>query len=97
MKTETKEDFGATIPFTPDSLKTLKNKGFQYVQVKGFTSDKRLDYVDPHYMILIPIKNLPEDPGKIEIYEPIHSQLLLDWADQPHDGMKILISFRRND
>src|SRR5690349_3042900 len=96
MKAETREDFGTT-PFTTAALQTLKNKGFQYVQVKGLTSERRLDYMEPRYLILIPVKNLPDDPGRIEIYEPINSQLLMDWADHPNDGMEVLISFRKNE
>lgn len=97
MKNESRGDLGPTSPFTAAALKTLINKGFRYVQVKGFTSDKRLDYVEPRYLVLIPIKNLPDDPGKIEIYEPINSQLLQDWADRPHDGIEVLVSFRKSE
>lgn len=96
MKNETRENFGTTTPFTIAALETLKNKGFRYVQVKGFTSDKRLDYMEPRYLVLIPMKELPVDGGKIEIYEPINSQLLLDWATNSNDGMRILISLNKN-
>jgi hypothetical protein len=95
MKNETREDFGTTAPFTMAALETLKNKGFQYVQVKGFTSDKRLDYIEPRYLLLIPMKALPVEPGVIEIYESINSQLLQDWATQPTDGMKVLIAVNK--
>jgi hypothetical protein len=95
MKNETREDFGTTAPFTMAALETLKNKGFQYVQVKGFTSDKRLDYIEPRYLLLIPMKALPVEPGVIEIYESINSQLLQDWATQPSDGMKVLIAVNK--
>lgn len=96
MKNETNESFGKTTPFTRAVLETLKNKGFQYVQVKGFTSDKRLDYIEPRYLVLIPMKTLPEAPGSIEIYEAINSQLLQEWATHPNDGMQVLISFNEN-
>jgi hypothetical protein len=96
MKAETKEDFGATTPFTSAALQILINKGFQYVQVKGFTADRRLDYMEPRFLVLIPVKSLPED-GKIEIYEPINSQLLVDWANHPQEGMKVLISINRKE
>ncbi|OQP54539.1 hypothetical protein A4H97_21455 [Niastella yeongjuensis] len=96
MKNETKEDFRKTLPFTKAVLETLQDKGFQYVQVKGFTSDKRLDYMEPRYLVLIPIKTLPEAPDSIEIYEPINSQLLQEWAAHPHTGMQVFISFNKN-
>lgn len=96
MKNETKENFGTTAPFTIAALETLKNKGFRYVQVKGFTSDKRLDYMEPRYLVLIPLKELPVDGSTIEIYEPINSKLLLEWANQPRDRMEILISLNKS-
>lgn len=93
MKNEIREeDFGATVPFTVAVLESLKNGGFQFVQVKGFTADKKLDYMEPRYLVLTPMKALPVEPGKIEIYEPINSQLLQDWATNPGNGMKVLIS-----
>ena len=95
MKNETREDFGTTAPFTMAALEVLKNKGFKYVQVKGFTSDKRLDYMEPRYLVLIPMKELPVEPGEIEIYECINSQLLQDWATHPGEGMKVLVSFNK--
>ena len=95
MKNEAKEDFGTTAPYTMAALETLKKKGFRYVQVKGFTSDKRLDYIEPRYLVLIPMKSLPVGQGEIEIYEPIDSQLLLDWATYPRDGIQVLISFNK--
>ena len=80
MTKEVNEDFGKTALFTIAVLETLKDKGFPYVQVKGFTSDKKLDYMEPRYLVLIPMKTLPETPGSIEIYEAINSELLKKWA-----------------
>ena len=60
MTKEINEDIGKTAPFTIAVLETLKNKGFRYVQVKGFTSDKKLDYMEPRYLVLIPMKTLPD-------------------------------------
>lgn len=96
MKNETREDFGKTTPFTRAVLETLKDKGFLYVQVKGFTADKRPDYMEPRYLVLIPMKSLPEIPGSIEIYEAINSRLLEEWATHPREGMQVLISFNKN-
>lgn len=95
MKNETKENFGTTAPFTLAALETLKSKGFQYVQVKGFTRDRRLDYMEPHFLVLIPLKELPAG-GNIEIYESINSKLLLEWAAHPRDRMEILVSLNKS-
>jgi hypothetical protein len=95
MKNETKRDFGTTAPFTMAALEALKKKGVRYVQIKGFTSDKRLDYMEPRYMVLIPMMDLPVGAGEIEIYESINSKLLQEWATHFGDGFKVLISLEK--
>jgi hypothetical protein len=95
MKNETRENFGTTTPFTLAALEMLKSKGFLYVQIKGFTSDKRLDYMEPRFILLVPIMALPDEPGKIEIYESISSKLLQDWATHPGSGMEVLIAVNK--
>ncbi len=64
MKNETRENFESTTKLTVQGLQILKDRGFRYVQVKGFTMDKRLDYMELHYFMLVPIKELPDDPNK---------------------------------
>jgi hypothetical protein len=91
MKNEIRDGFGATTLFTIAALEALKDKGYRYVQIKGFTADKKLDYMEPRYWVLIPMKELPAGKGEIEIYEPINSQTLVEWATHPHDGMKVLV------
>ena len=91
MKNETQQNKSASSDFTLKALQKLKDSGFRYVQIKGFTRDNRLDYIEPYYFVLIPIKNLPDDPNKKEIYEPINSSLLEDWANLPHERIKIVI------
>ena len=90
MKNETKENFEATIRLSHSALKKLKEEGFRYVQVKGFSIDRHSDYMSPHYLMLVPIKDLPDDHNKKEIYEPINSTILLDWAS--NDDMEVLIA-----
>jgi hypothetical protein len=92
MKAQQKEHAGPSNLLTPTKLQKLKNKGFRYVQVRGFTSDKRLDYVDPRYIVLVPMKDLPGEQGEKEIYEPIDSKLLMDWANEPNEGVEVLVA-----
>lgn len=92
MKNETKENFGPTVLFTLQALEGLKDRGFRYVRVNAFTQDKRPDYMEPHYFVLVPIKDLPDDPAKKGIYEPINSPLLTDWANFPNEGIKVLVT-----
>ena len=73
-------------------LQTLARQGYKYVQIKGLTSDKRYDYLAPRFLLLIPLKELPEDPRERDIYEPIPSPLLDQWAQESDDHFKILIA-----
>ena len=92
MKNEAGENIGSTIVLSVDVLLRLKNKGFKYVQVKGFSSDRKSDYMVPGYLVLVPIKELSTDPNKKDIYEPIDSQLLINWANSPNVGIKVLVA-----
>ncbi|MBS1600740.1 MAG: hypothetical protein JST75_21145 [Bacteroidetes bacterium] len=95
MKNETEEDFGSSLKLTRPLLQKLKDRGFRYVQVMGFTSDRRLDYMEPRFLLLVPIMELSDDPAKQEIYEPINSKILEDWANSPDEGIEILISLNK--
>jgi hypothetical protein len=80
MTNEERQNLGTVTPLTLPALQKLKNKGFRFMQVNGFSSDKRLDYMEPRYFILVPMKDLPAENDRKGIYEPIDSQLLADWA-----------------
>jgi len=76
---------------TPEVLEELIKRGFKYMIVSSYSHDKRPDYMEPHYFILEPVKQLPDDVNKKGIYEPIESPLLMEWAKHPHVGARILI------
>ena len=92
MRKHLSEGTRQTIPLTQIALKALENKGYRYVQVKAFGSDKRFDYIDPRIFIMVPIKELPEDQISKEIYEPIGSDLLKQWAEEVDDMTEFLIA-----
>jgi len=92
MKNETRENFGATNLLTPSVLQNLKNKGFRYVQVTGFSSDRKPDYMEPRYFMLVPVKDLPGNQQEQGIYEPIDSKILMDWANSPYEGVEVLVA-----
>jgi len=81
----------ATIRLTKKSLQQLKDLGFRYVLVKGYTPDKRNDYIELNYFTLVPVMELPEDPAQKEIFAPIDSDILDEWASQPDNGIKAFI------
>jgi hypothetical protein len=80
MTNETKNNFNCHKPFTVEALAELENKGFKYVQVKGFTMDHHPEYVEPHYIMLVPIRSLSTNRAKMDIYEDISSATIRDWA-----------------
>jgi len=85
------ENSKSDIRLTKESLQHLKDSGFRFVLVKSYTTDRRVDYIDPNYFTLVPVKDLPEDPNKKEIYEPIDSEILSEWARFPDEGVKVII------
>ncbi len=82
----------ATVEFSVKSLDKLQLDGYKFVQVKGLTMDKHYDYVEPHVLVLVPMKELPTDPLKRDIYEPIKSELLYKWASEVNEYPQIVIS-----
>jgi hypothetical protein len=73
-------------------LSLLEDKGYRFVQVIGLTLDKHYDYVEPHFLMLIPIKELPIDQSEKGIYEPIGSDLLKQWANDINSSTDVFIS-----
>jgi hypothetical protein len=92
MKNEIKENFGPSVILTLQTLEELRGRGFRYVSVNAFTTDKRPDYMEPRYFVLVPMKDLPDDINKKGIYEPINSQLLRDWATFPNEGINVFVT-----
>jgi len=81
-----------TIPLTQNALQRIEKEGFKYVQVKGLTIDKHYDYIDPHFLVLVPLKELPTEQEKKDIYEPVKSELLRKWANEKQDYLEIVIA-----
>jgi hypothetical protein len=92
MRKANAEASSGTIPFNTVSLQQLQAQGYHFVQVKGFTIDKHYDYIDPHTLVLLPLRSLPSDPDKKDIYEPIPSELLMKWASELNEYPEIVIS-----
>lgn len=80
MKKEKKTVFHKVKPFTKHIMHQLQENGFRYVQVRGYTSDKRLDYMEPQIMVLIPIKELSDNGMGSGIYESLDSPILEIWV-----------------
>jgi len=76
----------------PETLSLLESKGYKFVLVKGLTIDNHYDHVDPHYLILVPVKELPKDPALKDVYAPLHSEILQQWAMEKNDTTEIVIT-----
>jgi hypothetical protein len=81
-----------TFHFDLNALEELQNKGYRYVQIKGLTLDKHYDYISPHFIVLVPIKELPSNQAKKDIYEPIESEILQEWAKEIDNHVEIVIA-----
>ena len=82
----------ATVEFSVKALDSLQSKGYKFVHVIGLTADNHYDYTDPHCLLLVPLKELPTDPEKRDIYEPIESELLYKWAEEINEHPRIVIA-----
>lgn len=91
MKNTIKANLQGAIPLTPLLLQQLKKKGFEYVRVQALTGDRMLDYIEPRYLLLIPIKELSNDPAQKGIYEPVDSNILQQWANSPDECVEVFV------
>ena len=91
MKNDLKEP-DSKKKLTLASLQKLKKKGFRYVQIHGFFPVKHLDYMEPRYFVLVPLKNLPTETDQKGIYEPIESEILTEWAKTEDEGFDVFLA-----
>lgn len=86
MTNETKNNYLFHKPLTTAALIILQEKGYKYLQVQGFTMDHHAEYVEPHYLMLVPVKELS---ANMDIYEPIDSDLINEWANNSKDNGRL--------
>jgi hypothetical protein len=92
MRKAIAESKSGNIAFSAKALDHLHSRGYNFVQVKGFTQDHHYEYIEPHFLVLVPLKELPSDPLKKDIFEPITSELLYKWADETNEFPQIVIA-----
>jgi hypothetical protein len=91
MRNGISESLGA-VPFDVHVLENLKSKGYKYVQIKGLTTDKHYDYIEPSFLLLVPLIKLPSDQNQKDIYEPIMSPILEQWATEAGNHLEVIIA-----
>ncbi len=79
------------VRLTSQSLRTLREQGFRYVLVNGYTAERQFDYIALTSFVLVPVKELPEEPGQKGIYAPIDSDILDEWASESGNGINAFI------
>ena len=84
------------MPLTNEALHNLQLKGYKYLQVQGYTLDHHPEYVEPHYLMLVPIKSLSANREKMDIYEDIDSDLIKEWVKggSNDNGLEIFLAHR---
>jgi hypothetical protein len=91
MTNEIKNNYLYHKPLTAEALHSLQLKGYKYLQVQGFTIDHHAEYVEPHYLMLVPFKDLPMD-----IYEPINSELVNEWISNSANSDRLEVFLAGN-
>ena len=81
------------IRLTIKTLQQLKDRGFQYVLIKGYSLSRKTDYIELNSFSLTPVKELPEDPAEKEIFAPVDSDILLEWASPENNGVEAFIEY----
>lgn len=81
-----------TMAYTQQTLDKLKQTGYQFFQIKGLTIDMHFEYTEPYYIVLVPIKALPEEQEEKDIYAPINSDIVQKWVTENNEYPKILIA-----
>lgn len=76
---------------TRQVLENLKASGYRYVVVEGYTVDRRQDFIEMNHFVLRPLRDLPNLPGDLGIFESIDSPILDEWADAPDGSIQAFI------
>ena len=95
MRKGISESKNANIDFSSGVVKKLKSKGYKYFLVKGLTADRHFDYVHPFLLVLVPVRELPEDQEQKGIYAPLDSAMLEEWASEGDERMKVTIDLSK--
>ena len=91
MTNELKSNYQGHRALTFEALDSLQKKGYKYLQVQGFTLDHHPEYVEPNYLLLVPIKELSANREKMDIYEEINSELIREWVTSTDNSDRLEI------
>ncbi|MEP7254478.1 MAG: hypothetical protein ABI666_01815 [Ferruginibacter sp.] len=85
MTNEMKRNFDNHSSLTIKALDDLKEKGYKYLQVQGFTMDHHPEYIEPYYLMLVPVKSLTANKAAMDVYEEISGETIINWAKRSDD------------
>ena len=80
-----KKNYDNHCTLTLAALDQLKEKGYQYLQVQGFTMDHHPEYIEPYYLMLVPVKSLTANKAPMDVYEKISGETIINWAKRSDD------------
>ncbi len=92
MRKAITDALSGTMAYTQETLDKLDKRGYKFFHIKGLTIDKHYDYTEPYYIILVPIKALPEEQKDKDIFEPINSNIFAKWVNENNEYPKILVA-----
>lgn len=92
MRKGINEAMSGTMAYTQQTVDELDRTGYKFFQIKGLTIDKHFDYTEPYYILLVPIKALPEEQEAKDIYEPINSEIFQKWVNENNEYPKIMVA-----
>lgn len=92
MRKGINEAMSGTMAYTQQTVDELDRTGYKFFQIKGLTIDKHFDYTEPYYILLVPIKALPEEQEEKDIYEPINSEIFQKWVNENNEYPKIMVA-----
>ncbi len=76
---------------TVESLQRIRSLGFQYFLIKGYAPGRKADYIELGFFTLVPVVELPIKQEEMEIYAPIDSEIVDEWASQKEGGVQAFI------
>ncbi len=95
MRKAVAEGRSASLRLSTALLEKLNANGYPFVQVKWLTPDRHYDFVVPESIVLIPMRKLPDDPSKKDVYERTDSDLLKQWAENNSNTIQVFISKKK--
>ena len=61
----------------------------------GLTPDCHIDFIEPVCILLVPLKELPKENARRDVYEAIDSEIIVAWATNATENRPVTVSALR--